>query len=228
MTKKLMDKSFYDSWRNGLIVFLVILLLEALAYLAFFRFTTGFMEKYWMWIVYLDISVVSIGVSVVYMLSNRTRVPCMTGMMNGMTIGMQLGMMIGAVIGATNGYFTGAMVGMLLGSAGGVLAGLSSKSTMSWVQGLMSGIMGGTMGPMISVMMFTDRIALFMPFYIILNVVLIWGFMKMYYEEAIEGNNELVRKRIDLTTFTSTTIIVTTILLLIMVYGPKSPIFAFG
>ncbi len=220
------DNTYHKTLKYGLITFLVLILIESIAYFGFLNRIPDFLTRYGVWILYLNISVVSISMAVLYMLYNKTKVPCMTGMMIGMTIGMQIGMMIGAVIGATNGYFTGAMVGMILGSIGGIIAGFTSNSTMSWVQGLMSGIMGGTMGPMISVMMFTDRIIIFMPFYILLNLVLLWGFMKMYHEEAIDGNKELVHKKIDLLTFASTCIIISAILIFIMVYGPKSPIFA--
>jgi hypothetical protein len=202
--------------------------MELLAYAGFLRTIPNFLPKYFIWIIYLNISVVTLSMSVLYMLFNREKVPCMTGMMIGMTVGMQIGMMIGAVLGATNGYFTGAMVGMILGSIGGTIAGFTSKSTMAWVQGLMSGIMGGTMGGMISVMMFTDRIYIFMPFYMLLNIILLWGFMKMYHEEIIKDNQELVRTNIDLLTFISATIIITALLIIIMIYGPKSPIFAFA
>lgn len=220
------DNTYHKTLKYGLVAFLVLALLEVIAYFGFFRLIPDFLPKYLVWIIYLNISVVSIAMSILYMFFNRTKVPCMTGMMIGMTVGMQIGMMIGAVIGATNGYFTGAMVGMILGSIGGILAGFTSNSTMSWVQGLMSGIMGGTMGPMISVMIFTDRILIFMPFYILLNLILLWGFMKMYHEEAIEDNKELVRKNIDLLTFMSACIIIAAVLITIMIYGPKSPIFA--
>ncbi|GIU69429.1 MAG: hypothetical protein KatS3mg002_0665 [Candidatus Woesearchaeota archaeon] len=220
------DNTYHKTLKYGSIAFLVLLLIESVAYFGFLKFVPNFLSKYLIWIIYLNISVVTLSMSVLYILFNKEKVPCMTGMMIGMTIGMQIGMMIGAVIGATNGYFTGAMVGMILGSIGGTIAGFTSKSTMAWVQGLMSGIMGGTMGPMISVMMFTDRIQIFMPFYMLLNVMLLWGFLKMYHEEVIKDNNDLVRKNVDLITFVSATIIITTLLIIIMIYGPKSPIFA--
>jgi hypothetical protein len=222
------DTTYHKTLKYGLVTFLVLILIESLAYAGFLRTIPGFLSKYGIWILYLNISIVSISMSVLYILFNKSKVPCMTGMMVGMTIGMQIGMMIGAVMGATNGYFTGAMVGMILGAIGGTIAGFTSNSTMSWVQGLMSGIMGGTMGPMITVMMFTDRINLFMPFYMLLNLILLWGFIKMYHEEVIKDNNELVRTHVDLLTFISATIIITVILVAIMLYGPKSPIFAFA
>jgi hypothetical protein len=218
-----MDKS--KLIRYGAITFLILIILELLAYFGFLSLQPGFLVKYGWWILYLDLSIIFLGLSVYYVLSNRSRAPCMTGMMMGMTIGMQTGMMIGAVVGATNGFFTGSMVGMILGSIAGVLAGRASKSTMSWLQGLMAGIMGGTMGPMISVMMFTDHIAIFMPFYFILNIIVLLGFIKMYHEEIIEGNKELVHKKIDLLTFVSACILVAFIIIVIMIYGPKAGLF---
>ena len=160
----MLDKTHEKSVRYGIMTFLILILLESIAYVGFLKNIPGFISHYGLWILYLDISVASIGMSIHYILSYKSQAPCMTGMMVAMTIGMQIGMMLGAVVGATNGYFVGAMVGMILGSIGGIITGFVSKSTMSWMQGLMSGIMGGTMGPMISVMMFTDHIQIFMPF----------------------------------------------------------------
>jgi hypothetical protein len=220
------DTSYHKTLKYGLVAFLAMIIIELLAYGLFFKSIPGFLSKYGIWMFYLDISVISIAMAVLYILFNKTKVPCMTGMMIGMSIGMQIGMMVGAVVGATNGYFTGAMVGMIFGSIGGIIAGFTSNNTMSWIQGLMSGIMGGTMGPMISVMMFTDRIQIFMPFYMLLNLILLWGFLKMYYEEAIEGNKEIIRGHIDLITFVSACILVTVFLIVVILYGPKSPVFA--
>src|SRR3989339_581507 len=188
------DNTYHKVLKYGAVAFLVLILIELLAYVGWFKLIPEFFTKYGIWLLYLNISVVSISMSILYVLLNKTKVPCMTGMM--------------------------------IGSIGGIIAGFSSKSTMSWLQGLMAGIMGGTMGPMISVMIFTDRIMIFMPFYVLLNLILLWGFIKMYHEEAVEGNRELVRKNIDLLTFVSACIIIAALLIVIMVYGPKSPIFA--
>jgi len=226
MFKNMLNKTHTKSVKYGIIVFLALIALELIAYFGFLINLPNFYHKYALWILYLDISIATLGMSIYYMMTHRSKAPCMTGMMIGMTVGMQVGMMIGAVVGATNGYFTGAMTGMVLGSIGGTLAGFTSKSTMSWLQGLMSGIMGGTMGPMISVMMYTDHLVVFMPFYILLNVILLIGFMKMYYEEMVDDNRELVHRNIDMLTFMSACIIATFILVIIMVYGPKSGLFA--
>ncbi len=221
----MIDHTHSKALKYGAVTFFVLILLEAIAYVGFLGNIPGFFAKYAWWIFYLDISVASLGISIYYMMSHKAKAPCMTGMMLGMSVGMQTGMMLGAVIGATNGFFTGSMVGMILGSIGGVLAGFVSKSTMSWLQGLMAGIMGGTMGPMITVMMFTDHILIFMPFYIILNLIVLYGFMKMYHEELVVDNKEMVHKNIDFTTFASACIIVTFVLLMIMIYGPKFALF---
>ena len=223
---KILDKTHTKSIRYAVLTFLILILLEVIAYFGFLHTIPNFFVKYGLWILYLDISISTLAASIHYMISYKSEAPCMTGMMVGMTVGMQIGMMLGAVVGATNGYFTGAMVGMILGSIGGTIAGTISKSTMSWVQGLMSGIMGGTMGPMITVMMFTDHVQIFMPFYIILNVVLLIGLMKMYHEEIVHDNRDVVHDNVDLMTFVSACVILTAVLLIIMIYGPKSPLFA--
>jgi hypothetical protein len=222
------NKTHYNSIRYGALTLLLIMVLEAIVYLGFFKNIPDFLAKYAWWIFYLDISIVSIGICIHYMMSHKTESPCMMGMMTGMTIAMQTGMMIGAVLGATNGFFIGSMVGMILGSIGGILAGRISRSTMSWVQGLMAGIMGGTMGPMISLMMFTDHILLFMPFYFILNLIVLAGFMKMYHEELVKDNDEMKYVKIDMLSFVSASIIITALLLVLMIYGWKSPLFGYA
>lgn len=219
------NKTHKQSLSYGLYALLMLVALEAIAYFGFLGATPNFISKYAWWIFYLDISIVSIGIAIHYMMTHKAESPCMMGMMTAMTIGMQLGMMVGAVIGATNGFFVGSMVGMILGSIGGILAGRISKSTMSWMQGLMAGIMGGTMGPMISLMMFTDHILVFMPFYMILNLIVLAGFMKMYHEELVHDNVDIEHRKIDFISFASAVIISAAILIIIMIYGIKSPLF---
>ena len=128
--------------------------------------------------------------------------------------------MLGAVFGATNGFFVGSMVGMLIGVAIGAWAGCGC-GVMGWMQGMMAGLMGGTMGPMISIMMFNDHLMLFMPFYIAINVLILWGFSYMVYEEIVEGKR-VERKPYDLLTLASLTLIIGAALSILMVYGPKS------
>jgi hypothetical protein len=141
-------------------------------------------------------------------------------MMIGMTLGMQTGMMLGAVFGAVNGYFIGGMIGMLLGTIIGFVTG--RDSIMGAVQGMMSGLMGGTMGAMITVMMFTDHVLIFMPFYMLINVAILIGFVYMYHDEVIKDNKEVVKRHISFSTFAILCIITTIILSIILIYAPKS------
>lgn len=184
---------------------------------------TRFMGTGW-WLFYLILSVASIGAAIWHFATYRAKVTCMVGMMIGMTVGMQTGMMIGAVVGATNGFFTGAMVGMLLGVAVGALTGRCC-GIMGIMEGMMAGVMGGTMGPMISVMMFADRLLVFMPFYMLINILILAGMVYMYFEESIE-HQEVERREYDFVTFASLCVIATGIIGAIMLYGPKSALFA--
>jgi len=203
---------------------LILLAIESIAYFGFLRFIPEFLLKYGPWILYLDISIATLGASLWYMYSYKTNVTCMTGMMIGMTVGMQVGMMIGIIFGAVNGFFIGSMVGMIIGTIAGAIAG-ANCGIMGSLQGMMAGVMGGTMGPMIGLMMFTDHIKVFMPFYMLFNILILAGFVYMYYEEVVENRKDVVKRHIDFATFASITVIVTAILFVIMAYGSKSILF---
>ncbi len=235
-------KSFTERWRDfrqnphkyamplktvyySLALFAILSLLEVVAYFAFFSGTSGFIARYAIWFFYLNITVASLGATLWYIRSYKGTVTCMTGMMIGMTVGMQAGMMVGAVIGATNGFFTGALVGMLIAVVLGTMAG-AVCGIMGASQGMMSGVMAGTMGAMITVMMFTDRVLVFMPFYMIINVLILGTLIYLFYEEVVEGKKDVKKQSADFMTFAALCIIITAILIIIMVYGPKSPLFA--
>ncbi|MCM2325297.1 MAG: heavy metal translocating P-type ATPase [Candidatus Woesearchaeota archaeon] len=220
-------KHKYDIERTGLsyvvYAFFILAAIEAVAYFGFFSAIPNFFKDYGIWLFYLNLSVVTLGAATWHFLAYKGKVTCMTGMMIGMTFGMQAGMMLGAVIGATNGFFIGSMVGMLVGNAVGIITG-KSGGVMGVMQGMMSGLMGGTMGPMISLMMFSDHLLLFMPFYMIINVAILAGFSYMMYEEVVEG--KMVEKNpIDFWTFISGCIIFTAVMVTIMILGPKSLLF---
>jgi hypothetical protein len=140
-----------------------------------------------------------------------------------MTLGMQTGMMVGAVHGAINGFFIGAMAGMLLGTITGFVTG-ASGGTMGVVQGMMAGVMGGTMGAMITMMMFTDHVKIFMPFYIVINLMILAGFIYMYFEEVVE-NKKIMKREVDFISLAAISIIITFALTALVVYGPKSVLF---
>lgn len=200
--------------------------IEALAYIFVLDTIPGFLANYGWWLLYLNISLAAITAAIWHVTAYlKNHITCMTGMMIGMTIGMQTGMLIGAVVGATNGFFMGSMVGMLLGCAVGWLTGRCC-GVMGTMEGLMAGVMGGTMGPMISVMMFSDNLLIFMPFYVAINVIILGGLSVMMYEEVAEGKQH-VKTPIEFAKVISVAVITCCILLAIMIYGPKSALVAF-
>ena len=224
--EKIFKLNFLDSKKVLLYTitgFIAIVLLQVIGYFTFLNNIPNFLENFGWWILYLDISIATIGGALWYYASYKGYVSCMASMMIGMTLGMQTGMMIGAVYGAVNGYFIGAMIGMILGTIIGLVTGRAS--IMGAMQGAMSGLMGGTMGAMITMMMFTDHVLYFMPFYMIINVGILAGFVYMYHDEVIKDNKEVVKKKISLVSFTLWCVLATIILTAILVYAPKSLLF---
>lgn len=200
---------------------LLLLVLEAIAYFQFFASTPDFLSKYGWWIFYTDISVISTGAAIWHLKSYRVKVTTMTGMMIGMTVGMQSGMMIGMVLGATNGMFIGSLVTMILAVGLGWYSG-KYGGIMGVLQGMMSGMMGGIMGAMTGVMMLVDNILWFMPLFMLLNVLMMWALSYLLFEEAIEENPKVERVYIDFATFASYCLAATLVLLLIILFGPRS------
>lgn len=180
-----------------------------------------FFERYAIWLFYLTVAVVSVAGVIWHYRSYKTTFTCMLGMMIGMTIGMQSGMMIGAIIGATNGFFWGALIGMLLASTVGIMTGVCC-GIMGVMEGVMAGIMGGTMGAMITVMMFTEHIYWFMPFYMGLNLIALFGMVFMIFEEVVEDNENIITRKISFTRFFTVTLIVLIGLTTVIVLAPPS------
>ncbi|USN45393.1 MAG: hypothetical protein H6502_05070 [Candidatus Woesearchaeota archaeon] len=208
-----------------LYAFILLTALEVIAYPGLLSKIPNFMGTYGWWLFYLNVSVATLGAALWHVAAHKTTTTCMVGMMIGMTIGMQTGMMIGAVIGATNGFFIGSMAGMFLGVIGGVITG-KSCGLMGVMEGMMAGVMGGTMGAMISVMMFSDHLLWFMPFYMIFNIIILWGLTFMLFEEVVE-EKEVMRRAVDAETFLALIVIIATILGAIMLYGPTSALISF-
>ncbi|MFT4304136.1 MAG: hypothetical protein ACMXYG_06220 [Candidatus Woesearchaeota archaeon] len=205
----------------SIILFLLITGIQAIAYFIFLKNIPNFISIYGWWLFYLNISIATGATAIWNIFAYKAKISCMVGMMIAMTIGMQTGMMIGAVIGATNGYFTGALSGMLIGTIAGIIGGRLS-TTMGLMHGMMAGVMGGTMGPMITVMMFTNNVLFFMPFYIIINVAILFSMTIMLYEEFVENQHDVIKKPTDFTTLASLTIVATMIIMAIIIYTPKS------
>ncbi|MFH1591382.1 MAG: heavy-metal-associated domain-containing protein [archaeon] len=213
-----------QAMQYALVSFLVLTAIEAVAYLGFLNGIPGFLARYGWWLFYLNVTVATVGAAMWHVASYKAEMTCMVGMMIGMTIGMQAGMMLGAVVGATNGFFVGSMAGMLVGVIVGLITGRCC-GVMGLMEGMMAGLMGGTMGPMISVMMYSDHLLVFMPFYIIINVLILAGLVYMMLEEVGEGE-QVTRTPADITTFLAACVFVTGVMVAIMVYGPKSPFLA--
>jgi len=207
-------------------IFLILLFIELFFYMFFLKNIPNFIANYAWWIFYLDISVAVMIAGIWHVFAYRAKVTCMVGMMIGMTVGMQAGMMFGAVVGATNGFFIGAMTGMLIGVVVGIITG-KCCGIMGVMEGMMAGLMGGTMGPMISVMMFSDNLLWFMPIYMIINVLIVWGLSYMLFEEVVEHKKDVLVKPKDFMTIAAYAIIITCMLLLLMIFGPKSALIAF-
>lgn len=224
------NKKKYQIERRGIVyaiaVFIILILLELIAYLTIFNTIPNFMKTYTWWIFYLDISIITLGYGLWHISSYKCNITHMVGMMIGMTAGMQTGLLIGSIVGATNGFFVGAMTGMLFGTLVGALAG-KCCGIMGVMEGMMAGVMGGTMGAMITVMMLNEHILVFMPFFVAINIVIIAAMSYMFYEEAVE-EKKVNSNRIDFVTFASTCIFITFILILIIIFGPKGMIIFTG
>lgn len=218
------NKKKYDLEIRGikytLAAFGILLGLHFFAYLGFLKYTPDFIRLYGWWILYLDISIVTLATAIWHFYSYKAKITCMVGMMIGMTIGMQSGMMIGAIIGATNGFFIGCMAGMLLGVIVGAITG-KCCGVMGIMEGMMAGLMGGTMGPMISVMMFSDNLLWFMPFYMIINILIVAGLSYMLFEEVVE-HKKVEKVHVDFVTYIASCVFLAGLLSVIMLYAPKS------
>ena len=198
-------------------------LLQFALYQLFFAQEPDFLAHYGWWIFYLDISVVAMVAVLGYLRSYHLNTSEMLGMMIGMVLGMQGGVMLGAVFGATNGLFVGSLVGMFSGGLSGIYVGCLCGCTMAVIKGLMSGGMAGTMGAMLIGMMLGDHVLLFMPIFTLVNVMILLGLTYHFYEEGVEGGLCKRRESPGFLTLTSVSLLATTALALLMLYGPKGP-----
>ena len=89
---------------------------------------------------------------------------------------------------------------------------------------MMACLMGAIMGPMTTLMLFSDHLLWFMPLYIFVNVLIVWGFSYMIYEEMVE-NKEIKKSPLPFARLCIYTILVTLVLIVFMLYGIKSPIY---
>ncbi len=204
-------------------VFLLLTLVQVIAYFLYFRSIPNLLENYGIWFLYLNISIATLATAIWHYLSYKAKTTCMLGMMIGMTLGMQTAMMLGAVIGATNGLFLGAVVGVILGVTVGVLTG-KCCGIMGAMQGMMAGLMGGIMGPMTTLMLYSDHLLWFMPLFIVVNIMILWGFSYMMYEEMVE-NKQVKKQPLALSKLLLWSTLIMVILSLLILYGIRSPLF---
>ncbi len=218
------NKAKYNTeWRMieiSILSFLLMIAIEMILYFLFFSNASEFFQKYWQWMLYLTISIVSTAAGIWHLKAYKAAVPSMTGMMLGMTIGMQSGFMIGAIVGATNGMFVGSLIGTLTGVLLGTYAG-NTSGIMGAMQGMMSGLMGGTMGAMLTVMMLADHVTWFMPIFMTINVAIMLSMSYMIYEEIVE-DKEVHAAPAEFSTFFAYIFLATIIIGSIMIFGMKS------
>jgi copper chaperone CopZ len=207
------------------LIFFSLMLIQVLAYLFYFKNYPDIQQYLW-WFFYLDISLATLAVALWHYLSYKAKTTCMLGMMIGMTLGMQTGMMLGAIIGATNGLFLGAVIGVILGVTVGIYTG-KCCGIMGTMQGMMAGLMGGIMGPMTTLMLYSDHLLWFMPLYMVINILIVWGFSYMLYEEMVE-EKEVKKQPVSFTKLLIYTNICMIILALCILYGIRSPLLGGG
>src|SRR3989344_896278 len=206
LEKKVKYEMEYRLLKYSLAIFFILGFLELIAYFLYFKNIPFFVEKYRWWLLYLNISIASLSAALWHFLSYKARVTCM----------------LGSVFGATNGLFIGSLVGLILGVTAGVLTG-KCCGIMGIIQGLMAGLMGGIMGPMTTLMLFSDHLLWFMPLFMAVNLVIVWGFSYMIFEEMVE-NKEVTKAPISFFKLTLFSIVITAILVMVMVFGIKSPL----
>lgn len=203
----------------AIVGFIVLSITEIMFYFAFLKQSSIVLLQF---MIYIIISTVFIGSTVWHIKHYREYFSCSTGMMIGMTVGMMSGFMIGAIIGATNGMFIGSVVGLFTGITIGVWC-TRTCGIMSTIESMMAGLMAGTMGAMISVMLISDNILLFMPILIGICSITLAGMSYMIYKEH-EEHREKIQKldKYDMTIYLTAMFILAIVLTTIVIWGPKS------
>ncbi len=172
-------------------------------------------------LILLILGVVLMLFSYYHILCYRSNLSCANGMMVGMTVGMMSGFLAGALVGATNGMFIGSVVGMFFGIVQGFALGRFC-GIMGAMEGIMAGIMAGTMGAMLSVMMISDHLILFLYILFILCTIMVGALSYMMHREV--GPTPIKELQVGFFEFAITSVFFTILVLLIMLYGPKSGI----
>jgi len=183
-------KKYLFEWKlfNHIIVtFILLVILQAM--FLFYQNNTIFSKEFLLDI-YLTLSVILVSGAVWHLKSYGTDLKSPhLGMMIGMTLGMQTGMMVGIILGATDGFFVGALITMVIAASIGAIGG-SCSGIAGILEGLMAGSMGGIMGAMTGAMLL-DNLLWFMPPFMILNFIIMFGLIYMVYKEVTENRGIL-------------------------------------
>lgn len=181
----------------------------------------GFFEDYGF---FLFFSIISYAVILPSLRQVRSfkEFPCMSGMMIGMTIGMISGFLPGYFVGATNGMFWGSVFGMTIGITLGVWNG-KCCGIMGVMEGTMAGFMGGLMGAMTAVMMYNDNLLAGGVITFLISAFIMSCLNYMVFKETRGAE----RNHADSDLFIAVVSFLLTIATIwIMVFGPRSPLFA--
>ena len=197
----------------------------AITYFFKFKYMDNFIYKYGYYLFFSALSIALI-MPAVRQLNAYKEMACMSGMMVGMTIGMISGFLLGFFTSSTNGIFYGGFFGVLVGIFMGVWLG-KCCGIMGIMEGMMAGLMGGTMGPMITLMMLSDNLVWFMPFYIIVNMIILLGLSYMLYEEVVENRTDIKKQPVSFSVFALLSTFAVLVLIYIMLYAPKSAAIGF-
>ncbi len=204
---------------------ILVSLLSSFGILAIFYFmslknVTDFIPKYGFFLFFSILTYALILPSVRHVRAYK-EFQCMSGMMIGMTIGMISGFLSGFFVGGTNGIFIGSLFGVSVGILFGVWNG-KCCGIMGTLEGMMAGFMGGLMGAMTSMMMLNDNLKLMGIIVFLISSAILLGLNYMIYTETRGGE----RRHKDSEFFIIFwSIFLTTVTILVMVFGSRSALF---
>lgn len=199
-----------------LITLVVLLLLTTIFHFVFLKNTN---ESKLLPLVFLSVFGVVVNYGALKHVRLYSSLSCSTGMMTGMTVGMMSGFMLGAILGASNGMFIGSLVGMIVGIITGIIAGYCC-GVMGIMEGMMAGLMAGLMGAMTGFMLISDNLILFVFVLFAVCTVILGGLSYMLFKES--GNSP--EKPISFFNLFIICLIVSLGVILLVLYGPKSPL----
>ncbi len=217
--------SKYINEEENLVKTIFISLFSSFVILGFFyililRSIVDFVPKYGLFLFLLLLSYSFILPSV-YHVRRYEEFACMSGMLIGMTIGMISGFLAGFYVASTNGIFWGSIFGMSVGIFFGVSNG-KCCGIMGVIEGLLAGFMGGLMGAMTAFMLLNDNLRYMAIIVFVISAFALLGLNYMIYKETREIKDKK-KENIFFTVFWS--ILLTTITLWLMVFGPRSVLF---